>query len=40
MSLNTNAESMMSEDYMTDEEILRAARNDIDNQISEEHFTL
>ena len=32
------AESMMSEDYMTDEEILRAARNDIDNQISRGTF--
>ena len=31
-------ESMMSEDYMTDEEILRAARNDIDNQISRGTF--
>ena len=33
-----HAESMMSEDYMNDEEILRAARNDIDNQISRGTF--
>ena len=33
-----HAECMMSEDYMTDEEILRAARNDIDNEISRGTF--
>tara|TARA_R100000455_G_C6273219_1_gene130562 strand:- start:1981 stop:3228 length:1248 start_codon:yes stop_codon:yes gene_type:complete len=33
-----SAEEFEAEDYMTDEEILRAARNDIDNQISRGTF--